>query len=70
MVTIALASANPKREWSVKTVPRPRRLATNKASCAKGENAEWPCTIWIRSFAKIRLKIGSDPTSVGKMAWL
>ena len=31
LVTMALASANPNSEWSVKTVQRPRRLPMNSA---------------------------------------
>ena len=36
---IALASANPNNEWSVKTVFKPIVLAWNIASWAKAENA-------------------------------
>lgn len=38
-VIIALASANPNNEWSVKTVFKPMVLAWNIASCAKAEKA-------------------------------
>lgn len=38
-VIIALASAKPNNEWSVKTVFKPIVLAWNIASCAKAENA-------------------------------
>lgn len=41
-VTMADKSANPNSEWSVNTVPRPSRLPTNKASCARAENAACP----------------------------
>lgn len=44
LVTTALASLNPKREWSVKTVGMSSREAIMRASWAREEKAEWPWT--------------------------
>ena len=68
-VTMALASANPNKEWSVKTVFRPNRLPTKLASWASVEKAECPWTIWICSCLNMYLKKGSDPTMVGSTAF-
>ena len=70
LVTMALASANPNREWSVKTVPRPSKLPANKASWANVEKAECPWTIWISSVLNMYFRNGNDPTMVGSAAFV
>ena len=55
LVTMALASLNPNREWSVNTVGRLSKVPTMRASWANLQNAEWPWTRSTFSFTRMCL---------------
>lgn len=58
LVSTELRSANPKSEWSVKTVLRPMVLAWNSASWAMAEKELWAWTTVIHSRTNTHLSSG------------
>jgi hypothetical protein len=64
------ASANPKSEWSVKTVFRPIVFAWRMASWPRAEREAWAWTMDIRSRITMLRKMGKKEKIVGSVASL